>query len=129
MLIVSMLMEATLVDHAFMDMSQFYLKIHRAHAVSSSLLQSLQTVLHTHCTIADCSDGNVRLTNNSIPSTDIGEGRVEICHDNVYGVVCANRWDSIDAGVVCRQLGYNFTGYGSTITLLVNSADACVYVP
>ena len=62
--------------------------------------------------LADCSNGNVRLTNNSVPSTNIGEGRVEICHDNVYGIVCANRWDSIDAGVVCRQLGYNFTGNG-----------------
>lgn len=33
-----------------------------------------------------------------------------MCHNNEYGVVCANSWDRIDAGVVCRQLGYNFTG-------------------
>lgn len=58
----------------------------------------------------DCSDGNVRLNNSMGPSLSEREGQVQICHNNVYGVVCANHWDLLDAGVVCRQLGYNFTG-------------------
>ena len=53
----------------------------------------------------DCTNGDIRLMNGTEPS--VTEGRVEICYNNAYGSVCDDRWDIVDAGVVCRQLGLN----------------------
>ena len=51
-----------------------------------------------------CSNGNVRLMNGTASS-----GRVEVCYNNSYGSVCDDQWGVINAGVVCRQLGYSFS--------------------
>ena len=53
-----------------------------------------------------CEDWDIRLTYGTIES----EGRVEVCFDNEYGTVCDDFWDDLEAGVVCRQLGYEGTG-------------------
>ena len=55
---------------------------------------------------APCTTGKVRLAGSNIPN----EGRVEICIGNAWGTVCDDNWDSADATVVCRQLGYSTQG-------------------
>ena len=54
--------------------------------------------------IADgqCNYGEIRLANGYIEQ----EGRVEICVDDVWGVICDDGWDKTDAHIACQQLGF-----------------------
>ena len=53
-----------------------------------------------------CTNGAVRL----VGGFSSYEGRVEICYNNQWGTVCDNGFTSIDAKVVCGQLGYPVIG-------------------
>ena len=53
-----------------------------------------------------CTDGAVRLSGGLTES----EGTVEICFDNLWGLVAQSKWSTSDAQVTCRQLGYPLQG-------------------
>ncbi len=48
-------------------------------------------------------EGEFRLVNGSVPN----EGRLEVCHNLVWGTICDDYWTTDDATVACREhLGY-----------------------
>ena len=53
---------------------------------------------------SSCGDGDVRL----VGGVNEREGRVEICYNGVWGIVCADYgWDGKKANIICQQLGFN----------------------
>ena len=54
----------------------------------------------------ECSHGDVILSDGN----SYTEGRVEICFNGSWGTVCDDYWSYQDAQVVCKQLGYSYSG-------------------
>ena len=48
----------------------------------------------------------MRLANGSISQ----EGRVEVCHNNIWGSVCGKEFNYTDAYVVCKELDLGVSG-------------------
>jgi len=58
-------------------------------------------------------NGEVRLRDGASPN----EGRVEICVDNQFGTICDDNFNSPEAMIICRQLGFTENLEGSvTVT-------------
>ena len=53
-----------------------------------------------------CIQGALRLQNDTFDD----RGRIEICNIDVWGTICDDSWTSVDAGVVCIQLGLPSSG-------------------
>lgn len=51
-------------------------------------------------------EGQLRLVIGTRVTTHEGRGNVEIYHANRWGAICDDEWDSREADVVCRMMGY-----------------------
>ena len=51
----------------------------------------------------NCLDAEIRI----VGGANEQEGIIEIMYQGVWGTICADGWDDIDATVVCRELGYS----------------------
>lgn len=54
-----------------------------------------------------CYDGSVRI----VDGERYGNGRVEVCKDNVWGTICDQGWDDVDAVVACRGFDFDWGKY------------------
>ena len=79
-----------------------------------ALIQTLMSVLYIRpflfscipqASSSDCTHGEIRLTGGSDLS-----GRVEVCLAGQWGSVCADNWNTDEASVACRQLGFQAFG-------------------
>ena len=58
-------------------------------------------------TDSHCADYDVRLVDGATAN----EGKVQMCINGVWGIVCLNSLYIFDIGVICYQLGYQREGF------------------
>lgn len=93
--------------------------MHRVNTCTLKIPHFNNPILSLCCTVPqdepkECENGDIRLVNGTIPS----EGRVELCFHGRWGTICDDGWNSINAAVVCRQLGHPSSSNSELITQL-----------
>ena len=66
----------------------------------------------------------MRLVNGTTPS----EGKVVICYNRRWGTVCSYYWDTVEAGIVCRQLGFESICLASSFTTSCNIVNLSYFL-
>ena len=70
----------------------------------------------------NCTEGTVRLQGGTS-----SRGRVEICYNNTWGTICNDFWDTSEARVVCRQLGFTTGKVFIDFKVVVTAEKNCMH--
>ena len=76
-------------------------------------------IIYYEVIFAECRDGDVRLVDGD--NYDATSGRVEYCVGGLWGTVCDYGWETVDAKVLCQQLGFNPIGKTATKLTSINN--------
>ena len=57
--------------------------------------------LDTTVSSGRCTEGSVQLAGGTVGKN----GRIEVCLNGVWGMVCSDGWGTTDAFIACKQLG------------------------
>lgn len=89
---------------AFLVLSVTFVSISAGESLLIVCRHLLQ-IMHADCTCGDETQKNVRLVGRSKVS-----GRLEVCRNGKWNTVCGQKFNSTDATVVCRELGFSDQG-------------------
>ena len=68
----------------------------------SLLMLKIVSNLFWYLYTGNCTNGDIRLYDGSSYKSEL----VEVCVNNIWGVICSSYWDYNDAKVVCHMLNY-----------------------